>query len=133
MLPTLRTCASLSWSGLFTPMHSVVKVAQNFATFGTLLIVFMDNLVMFYMALFTFEFYVASAIFFDFLHPSLHLKSLTDFCVALHMGGKLPFICEDGTTMLTCPGIANTMDLFHVLIHSGLWIAFSTILTWDLL
>ena len=131
MLPTLRTCASLSWSGLFTPMHSVVKVAQNFATFGTLLIVFMDNLVMFYMALFTFEFYVASAIFFDFLHPSLHLESLTDFCVALHMGSKLPFICEDGTTMLTCPGIANIMDLFHMFIQSGLWKAFSTILTRD--
>ena len=107
---TLRTCASLPWSrwfGLFTTMHSLFRVLHQFATFGTLLVLLMDNLVMFYMALFTFEFYVASAIFFDFLQPSLHLDSRTDFCVALHMGSKLPFVCEDGTTVLTCPWIAN--------------------------
>ena len=114
-------------------MTSLVKIPHHLATFGTLLVVFMHNLIVFDMALFAWEFYVATAIFFYLLHPHIGCIYPVDFRVrvAFNMQVELPLVCENSSTMLTCPWITVIVDLFHVIIHLGLWIAFSTILTWN--
>ena len=77
-------------------MTSLIKVSYYLATFGTLLEVFMDKLIMFYMALFAWEFYIASAVFFDLFHPHIDWIDSVDFRVrvAFHMNVELFLVCE---------------------------------------
>ena len=114
-------------------MPILVKIHYHLATFGTPLVIFMDNLVMFYVAFFVFKFNITSAVLFDLFHPHACWICSVDFriFVALHMCVELSFIGKHRPTMLTRPWITDIVDLSHVLVHCGLWINFSTIFTWD--
>ena len=134
---TLRTCAAAFapiFLGLFTKVLSLTEVSDHFGAFGALLPLFMDNLIMSYLALFTVEFHITSAILFELLQPFVRIMDFIDnrVQVSFNVKVKLPFVCEYRPTMLTCPWLAVIVYLPHVFSHRRPWITFSTIFTRDL-